>query len=146
MPCQDQGLFLDHFANHTQQEQPSLTAPAVAKQGEGGRSNFQAKALGGELWLSLFRWSSSTEQHLRYSSKVGKVTLEFNASAGEITSSWKIDGAVKSCMLSTRNKEIFRCAMRWKVSALTILCPRACKDVSSDKLILFRKERVSSPC
>lgn len=43
MPCQDQGLFLDHFANHTQQEQPSLTAPAVAKQGEAGRSNFPSK-------------------------------------------------------------------------------------------------------
>lgn len=146
VPCQDQGLFLDHSADHTQQQQPALTAPAVPRHRKAGRNNFPSQGNVSSA-VALFRCCSSREKQLRYSSKVRKVSLEFNASEGENSSSWKIDVAVKSSLLPSSNKEFFRHVMRCKVSVLKLFCTHyACKDVFNDKLACFRKEYTSSPC
>lgn len=49
--------------------------------------------------VALFGWSGSREQQLRYSSKAGKGSLEFNAFKRKTTWSWKTDRAVKSHLL-----------------------------------------------
>lgn len=73
VPCQDQGLFLDHSADHSQQQQPALTAPAAPGHGKAGWNNFpsqgnvrSAVALSAQM-VQLQREAAQTRQQGRES-------------------------------------------------------------------------------
>jgi len=85
MPCQDQGLFLDHSAYHTQPQQPLLTAPAAAKPGGAGTNSFPSQGNGRRAVVLSVR----TIQLQRAAAEIQQQSREreINASEGKIASS-----------------------------------------------------------